>query len=289
MGTRTLTSWSLFALLSGTLHAQADVDLSIQNVDLLAGKLEIVMNNSQAVTHFTMRMTGLEPSQGTGGSAASAGFSIQVDPAAGSMQSMSFAPTSIPAGNGLLMVVDIQCLPDGCDPGDVVCLDNFNFRGPSGNPLQVALTSCVSVFDNGASFYCTAKVNSKGCLPTMGAMGDASASAAMPFELTATQVISNKASILFYGVGGEAAIPFQGGLLCVQPPIRRTPVQNSGGNPPPEDCSGSLSFDMNAHIQSGVDPNLIPGVDVHAQYWFRDPQAASTTGLTDGATFTVGV
>ena len=135
--------------------------------------------------------------------------------------------------------------------------------------------------------YCTAKVNSKGCTPAIGHSGVPSASDPRPFDITAVQVISNKNGIFFYGVSGRMAVPFQGGLLCVQPPIRRTPVQSSGGNPPPNDCSGAFTFDFNAWLQGGGDPGLAPGGKVNGQYWYRDPQSPSTTGLTDAIEFAI--
>jgi len=92
---------------------------------------------------------------------------------------------------------------------------------------------------------------------------------------------------MFYGYV-EAAIPFQDGTLCVAPPLVRTPVQFSYGNPPPPtDCSGTYAFDMNARIQSGLDAALVAGAHVYCQYWMRDPGAASATGLSDALHFQI--
>ena len=135
--------------------------------------------------------------------------------------------------------------------------------------------------------YCTAKVSSQGCTPAIGHAGEPSLTAPGPFDVTADQVLNNKNGILFYGLSGRYALPFQGGILCVKPPTRRTGVQSSGGNPPPADCSGTFAFDFNAWMQGGQDPNLILGVQVNGQYWYRDPQSPSTTGLTDGIEFSV--
>lgn len=93
---------------------------------------------------------------------------------------------------------------------------------------------------------------------------------------------------MFYGYAAAAA-PFQGGTLCVQPPTQRTPVQGAGGaSSPTNDCSGSYSIDFNASIQSGVDPLCVAGQAIFAQYWFRDPQSPSTTGLTNGLSLVIG-
>ena len=134
--------------------------------------------------------------------------------------------------------------------------------------------------------YCTAKVNSLGCTPMVTFAGIPSASDPDPFDVGAVQVVNNKNGILFYGFAPNS-LPFQGGYLCVQPPIKRTPVQSSGGDPPPNNCSGTFSYDFNARIQSGIDPGLVPGTSVYDQYWYRDPQSPSTTGLTDAVGFDI--
>ena len=135
--------------------------------------------------------------------------------------------------------------------------------------------------------YCTAKMNSLGCTPAIGYTGSPSLTDPNPFDINAVNIINSKPGILFYGYS-PAAIPFQGGFLCVQPPIKRTPPQSSGGNPPPPDCSGTYHYDMNARIQSGVDPALqVLGVKVYAQYWSRDPQDPHTTNLSDALEFEI--
>lgn len=136
--------------------------------------------------------------------------------------------------------------------------------------------------------YCTPKPNSQGCQPGIGHAGVPSASSPSSFDVTAANVINNKNGVLFYGYG-PAGLPFQGGFLCVQPPIRRTAVQSSAGNPPPDDCSGAFSYDFNSRIQSGVDPALVPCAAVCCQYWYRDPLDPSGfgTGLSDALRFEI--
>ncbi len=138
---------------------------------------------------------------------------------------------------------------------------------------------------NSASVYCTPKTNSLGCAPQIAWSGCPDANSSAPFVITCSQVITNKAGLLFYGYA-PASSPFQGGFLCVQPPTLRTPVQNSGGTTP-NTCAGQYSFDMNAWIQSGADANLVAGATAYAQYWMRDPGSPSTTGLSNALSFTV--
>ena len=137
--------------------------------------------------------------------------------------------------------------------------------------------------------YCTAKTNSQGCVPTIAMSGTPSAASAAPFDVSATNVLNQKPGLMFYGVGGPVGLPFQGGTLCVAPPLRRTTIQLSGGSPPPDDCTGSYNFDVNAWIQAGQDPLLVAGTAVHAQFWSRDPAIPDGTGagLTDGAAFSI--
>ena len=146
-----------------------------------------------------------------------------------------------------------------------------------------------------ATVYCTAKVNSLGCLPAIGSTGSSSASASSGFTVTGANVRNGKAGLLFYGTSGRASIPFQGGTLCVAPSIRRTPVVNAGGNPPPaNDCSGVFSIDMNAFAAGALGGNpsaqlLVPGTVVDGQFWGRDQgfPAPMNTTLTDGLEWTV--
>jgi hypothetical protein len=136
--------------------------------------------------------------------------------------------------------------------------------------------------------YCTAKPNSQACTPVIGSSGQPSVSSAAPFDITASQVINKKSGLLFYG-SQASGTAFQGGHLCVKLPITRTTVQSSGGSATGADCTGTFTYDFNARIQSGIDPALIQGANVFAQYWYRDPQDPTGfgTGLSDGLSFQI--
>ena len=154
---------------------------------------------------------------------------------------------------------------------------------PAGGIIQGLLptTAVDSFIPETFTTYCTAKINSQGCVPQIGASGVASITSALPFTITADMVLNQRNGLLFYGVNGPSNTPFQGGTLCAAPPLRRTGVQGSGGNPPPSDCSGTYSFDLNAWVQGGNDPNVTAGTTVNGQYWSRDPQAVNGSGLTN--------
>jgi hypothetical protein len=143
--------------------------------------------------------------------------------------------------------------------------------------------------------YCTAKVNSLGCLPAIAASGTPSATAGTGFIVTASNMRNNKPGLLLYGVNGRQAVPFQGGTLCVNTPIKRTTAVDSGGTPPPvNDCSGVYSIDMNAFAQSAGPPVplpalAMPGTVVDCQWWGRDQGIAppNNTTLSDGLEYVV--
>jgi hypothetical protein len=75
--------------------------------------------------------------------------------------------------------------------------------------------------------------------------------------------------------------------LCVGSPLRRTSSSSSGGSTSGDDCSGTLNYEFNAHIQSGADAALVAGAEVFAQYWSRDPASVGTIGLSDALQFVI--
>jgi hypothetical protein len=134
--------------------------------------------------------------------------------------------------------------------------------------------------------YCTAQPNTLGCVPQIAAQGTASASSSSGFTLSASNARNQQNGMLFYSTNGRASLPWLGATLCVQPPLRRTPLVNSGGaSLPTIDCSGVLARDFNAWAWSADDPALFPGQRVRAQFYSRDPGAPQNVNLTDAIEF----
>ena len=50
-------------------------------------------------------------------------------------------------------------------------------------------------------------------------------------------------------------------------------------------CGGSMTLDFNAWLQGGGDPELVPGVTVHAQFVWREPGAPGVLGGTEAIEF----
>lgn len=133
--------------------------------------------------------------------------------------------------------------------------------------------------------FCTAKVNSLGCLPTITSGGEARLSGPLDaFFVSAHDVRNNEPGILLWSFA-PASQPFFGGTLCLAGPVRRTPPQVAGGSPSGHDCSGTFSFHFS---QAYMALKGIPsGVPLYTQYWMRDNGYAppNNVGLTGGLSF----
>jgi hypothetical protein len=112
-------------------------------------------------------------------------------------------------------------------------------------------------------------------LPTLAAPDD--------FHVTCVNVINNKSGIFYYGLAPKNA-PFSGGLQCVASPTVRTPIQSSGGNAPPDDCSGT--FDLH-FTDARLAATGAAGTLVYGEYWSRDPSDPQTVNLSNAIQFAI--
>ncbi len=134
------------------------------------------------------------------------------------------------------------------------------------------------------STYCIGKPNSLGCTPQIASSGTPSLSGSDDFHVLATSEVNHKTGVVFFG-SKPASTPFAGGTLCVKPPLKRTPAQDSGGTVGAPDCSGAYDFHVGYAwlAQHGFGA----GTELFTQYWSRDPQNPDGTGvaLSNGLRF----
>ena len=136
--------------------------------------------------------------------------------------------------------------------------------------------------------YCSAKVNSLGCMPVLQSTGLASPTASSGYEVSASNVANNTMGRLLYSVVGPASTPFAGGTLCLASPTKGTSIVSSGGSPKPvKDCSGNWVYDLNSHWSANPGPG--PGDTIYCQWFGRDRGFAppDNYALTSALEFTL--
>jgi choice-of-anchor B domain-containing protein len=164
---------------------------------------------------------------------------------------------------------------------------------PNDSGVEAAVDDFL-VFDPACSSgvtYCEAKLTSCGTLPAISATGRASATATSGFIVSASNARQGKLGALLYTDMGRATTPFQGGILCLKPPIRRTPkVLSSGGVG--GHCDAGFAIDVNSFASGsfGGTPQaylLSIGQMINVQWWGRD-SLSSGSYLTEGLEYVVG-
>jgi hypothetical protein len=169
----------------------------------------------------------------------------------------------------------------------------FSIDRATGARAQIGSTTLPSVrgmefFDSLSPFpFCVAKTNSQGCVPAIAFSGSPTRSGPDTFLVSASGVLNHETGILLWSPS-PIRFPLQLRTVCVHEPVFRTPSMDSGGNPPPTDCSGAFSFHFSQALMTAH--GLLPGTTVDAQYFYKDPaQTDGTgTGLTDALHFTIG-
>jgi len=155
-------------------------------------------------------------------------------------------------------------LGGGVNANGQIAAIGSNTAGESGVTLLTPLAD--------VQVYCTAKTSSEGCVAAIGTSSAGSpVSGASDYSVTAGGVQELKNGLLFASASGAAALPFNGGVLCMNPPLKRGPVLGSGGSTP-NGCNGSYATLVNdgAILPLGLDAG--PGNTAQYQYWYRDPQ-----------------
>ena len=142
------------------------------------------------------------------------------------------------------------------------------------------------------SAYCTAGTSSNGCTALIAASANPSVSFSNLCSINVSSVDGQRSGIVFYGIdhAGYTPTPWASGstsLLCVKPPMQRTPIQSSGGTS--NVCDGAYTLDWNAYQSThplAVGNPWSVGAKVYAQVWFRDPLAAKTSNVSNALELT---
>jgi hypothetical protein len=131
--------------------------------------------------------------------------------------------------------------------------------------------------------YCTGKLNSSNCVASVAWTGSSTLSGADDFHIRCTNVVPQKAGIMFWGANA-AALPFFNGFLCIGQPVIRTPIQNSGGA---AGCSGTFDYFFSHAYMNQF--GLVDGDIRRAEFWYRDPQNLDGTnvGLSNALAFKI--
>ena len=137
--------------------------------------------------------------------------------------------------------------------------------------------------------YCTAGTTSSGCTATLSATRAPDTSHSAPCSLSVVGVEGQRVGIVFYSLSSQATPWCAGGnsVLCVELPVQRTGVQNSGGTSGA--CDGVFTLDWNAFQlaqPSALGNPWNAGDTAYVQAWFRDPPSCRTTSLSDALALT---
>lgn len=162
---------------------------------------------------------------------------------------------------------------------DFTGLSVFNWTVSDGpfDPLGLIFSDMlIEAVPAGPTVYCTGKLNTQGCTPSMSSDAGLPLLSSGPWNVYTDNLINNSVGIYIWGYA-QGSMPFQNGTMCIGGPLTRTPGQGSGGNPPPADCSGTMSLDLTTTIPASVVPAIVT-----VQAWQRDVTDPFGSGLSNG-------
>lgn len=159
---------------------------------------------------------------------------------------------------------------------------------PDGSPADIGAIPYDPRYVPTPTVYCNIKQNSQGCLPSIQADGPPSVSSSHPFRIGAHDLIGRQVAVLWYSVAGPANTLQQGIKHCTAAP-RSVATLGPAQGATSSACSGFVSYDFNALVQSGLDPDLVAGTMVYAQWWYRDPLLVPGGGWTNAVRFGIGL
>jgi hypothetical protein len=265
---------------SGTFFT-ADFGGPIYEFDLQLGVIRTLPNPGLAIygmSYDFVSRTLWVWSQNSGSSATNLNRATELDPATGLPTGREFEGLDVTPGiQHVAGGMDIY--PDPNNPGALTMVALHQ-----GTP-DVIVSYDLRPHVPAPTSYCTSKTSSLGCVPTTTTSqpGTAPEAGGDDYQVLVLNVDAQRNGLIFHGVNGPHAGPFQGGFMCVRAPVQRSQVMNSGGVF--NTCGGVLAQTINDPF--GLD--FVPGTEVWFQGWYRDPFSASTTGLSDAQDVVVAV
>ena len=164
------------------------------------------------------------------------------------------------------------------NPGDAAVLGNPAARQASAEAHLFALqehygyAAHLPVNQPDPQVYCSAKINSAFCIPTINV--DVPPAYSSIATVRCDEVIEQQFGLMLWS-RDFADTPFFGGRLCLGGALNRTAVTNSGG-PGSGGCQGVLEFQITPSWMVGN--GIVPGDEIFVQWWYRDPRARRGSG-----------
>lgn len=118
-----------------------------------------------------------------------------------------------------------------------------------------------------STVYCTAKISTNLCAPSIAASGSPSIAGAANFHVVTTVMEAGVTGLDFFGTTGQASTPFQGGILCIGGTVNRLPGKNTGGAAA---CTGSLDYTLADVLVHPAGGSVGVGTTLNLQSWSRD-------------------
>ncbi len=175
--------------------------------------------------------------------------------------------------------------PPSCVNSPFLGTNCYWFGGSPTNPFggmyfeMGSIGSCACT--GNVTVYCTSKVNSLGCLPNISTSGTPSMSSSLAFQITVANLLvknnwlisppgnwGKHLGLWMVSKAGPTAVAYQGGFLCLKPPIHTI---INGLMPGTEGtCNAAASKDFNAYMQSAAGSWISITDTVEVQFRQRD-------------------
>jgi hypothetical protein len=270
----TLSLLAALTLAAPSVSAQ-DVTLSVGNVNLSTGTVEIMFSNTVAVAGFQFDVSEVTIDNICCGATEAANFDVSWNPLNGRVLCFGFGTTIPPGPERLLLELSVHCDAGACDNSSAVCLSAEIFSDPAANALTTSVDPCgefysAFCFGDGSGLTCPCGNNGasgEGCANSSGSGATLTPSGSNDVALDdinflVTQGPPGIPGILFTGTaqaGGGSGILFGDGLLCASGTIQRLDVKFL-------DNTGSATWGPGLQPDGGWSP----GDTRHFQAWYRD-------------------